>query len=66
MKIFTIISFILVLLGGLNWTLVGLLDLNLFTTIVGDGMISMVLYLMVTISTVFVVLPRMMEFFHTS
>lgn len=66
MKFFNLFSFILVLLGGLNWTLIGLVDMNLFTTFFGDGMITLFMYLLVTISTVYVVFPKLMEFLHTA
>ena len=65
MKFVHLISFILVLLGGLNWTFVGLLDVNLFTAITGGGVVTTLLYLLVTISTLFIVFPRMMAHLQT-
>tara|TARA_B100001179_G_C18588046_1_gene403238 strand:- start:1517 stop:1720 length:204 start_codon:yes stop_codon:yes gene_type:complete len=59
MKLFDTIIFILVLLGGLNWTLVGLMNTNLFVLIFGETMLLNLIYLVVTIATVYVVLPRL-------
>ena len=48
MKILKIIALILVIIGGLNWGLVGLLDLDLVATIFGDmSIISRVIYVLV-------------------
>ena len=66
MKLLNIIAVLLVFLGGLNWTLIGLLDVNLFTTIFGTTGITTLVYLLVTISTVHLVIPKMMEHFQTS
>ena len=66
MKLLNIIAVLLVFLGGLNWTLIGLLDVNLFTTIFGTTGITTLVYLLVTISTVHLVIPKMMEHITTS
>lgn len=54
MKVTTIISFVLVLIGAIVWLLVGLFDFNLVTTIVGTGetgvTVARVIYSLVGIS----------------
>jgi uncharacterized membrane protein YuzA (DUF378 family) len=59
MKLFNIVAVVLVLLGGLNWTLVGLVGVNLFTMIFGETVLTTLVYLLVTVSTLYVVLPRL-------
>jgi hypothetical protein len=42
---------ILLIIGGLNWGLVGLLDLNLVATLFGEGsLISRIIYILVGLS----------------
>ena len=65
MKMLHLIGFILVLLGGLNWTFLGLMDVNLFTALTGGGVVTMLLYLLVSIATLILVLPRMMTLLHS-
>ncbi|HVZ10896.1 MAG TPA: DUF378 domain-containing protein [Candidatus Paceibacterota bacterium] len=48
------IAWILVIIGGLNWGLVGLLDWNLVTAIFGDGMATKVVYDLVGLAALFV------------
>lgn len=38
------IAMILVIIGGINWGLVGLLNFNLVTTIFGTGMLTNIIY----------------------
>lgn len=65
MKLIHIISLMLVLIGGINWTLVGLMDLNLVSTIFGAGALTTVVYLLVTISTLYHVFPVFTKHFNT-
>lgn len=45
----------LLIVGGLNWGLVGLLNLNLVTTLLGEGStLTMVVYALVGLSAVYV------------
>ncbi len=44
MKYIQIIATILLLVGGLNWGLVGAFDYNLVTTLLGDGTMTRVVY----------------------
>lgn len=37
MKNLELIAFVLLLIGGLNWGLVGMFNYNLVTTLLGDG-----------------------------
>ena len=55
------IVLILVIVGGLNWGLVGVFDFNLVTTLFGDGTLTKVVYDLVGISALYtlVILPSL-------
>jgi len=55
MKTLHMIAFVLLLVGGLNWGLVGLFDFNLVEALLGTwpGLV-MIVYVLVGVSTVFV------------
>jgi len=51
---FPILAFVLVVIGGLNWGLVGLLNFNLVDALFGKGSkLSRLVYLLVGISSAF-------------
>lgn len=52
-KTIHMISFLLLIVGGLNWLLVGALDFNLVTTLVGDGGIAQVVYILVGLAAIY-------------
>jgi hypothetical protein len=59
MKIFNWIAFILVVVGGLNWGLVGLLEFDLVATIFGDmSTFSRIVYSLVGLSAVYMLFAR--------
>ena len=48
------VALVLVIIGGLNWGLVGIFDFNLVATIFGDmSTLSMVVYALVGLSAVY-------------
>lgn len=47
------VTFILVIVGGLNWGLVGLFDYNLVSSIFGSGMLTNVIYDLVGLSALY-------------
>lgn len=55
MKILHIVAYALVFIGGLNWGLVGLFDQNLVTMIFGGMGLEQIVYILVGLSTVFVI-----------
>lgn len=59
MKILHIIAYALVFVGGLNWGLVGLLDMNLVSMIFGSMGLETIVYILVGLSTVFVIYDHM-------
>ena len=59
MKILHIIAYALVFIGGLNWGLVGLLDKNLVSMIFGSMGLENIVYILVGLSTVFVIYEHM-------
>lgn len=52
MKALYIISFILVIIGGLNWGLIGFFDWNLVEAILGTGAVTRTVYALVGVATV--------------
>ena len=54
MKWLHMVTFVLVLVGALNWGLVGLLGLNLVEMLLGMGMLAKVVYVLVGLSAVYV------------
>lgn len=48
------IALALVIIGGLNWGLVGLFDFNLVTAIFGDAMLTKIVYDLVGLSAIYV------------
>lgn len=65
MKFFNLITLLLVLLGGLNWTLMGVMNVDLFTALFGTTVITTILYVLVTVFTLYHVLPKLIEHFTT-
>ncbi|KKS65131.1 MAG: hypothetical protein UV40_C0009G0010 [Parcubacteria group bacterium GW2011_GWA1_42_7] len=58
MKIINWIAFILVVVGALNWGLVGIADFNLVTTILGDGNATKVVYDLVGLSALYMIVKK--------
>lgn len=56
MKILNWIAFILVVIGGLNWGLVGIMDYNLITAIFGAGTLTNVIYDLVGLSAIYMLI----------
>lgn len=58
MKFINILSLVLVIVGGLNWGLVGLLDFDLVAAIFGAGsMPSRLVYILVGLSAAWQIVP---------
>ena len=51
------IAFILLVIGGLNWALVGLFNFNLVETIFGN-LLSRIIYVLVGISAVYLIFSK--------
>ena len=49
------LTWVLVMLGGLNWGLVGFLDWNLVEAVLGTGTLTTVVYAAVGLSTLWLV-----------
>ena len=65
MKMLNMLALLLVVVGGLNWGLVGLLNYNLVTSLLGDGsMLSNIVFDLVGLSALYVaatMLPKQMQ-----
>lgn len=54
MKGLNMVALVLVVVGGLNWGLVGLLNFNLVTALLGTGMLTSLVYDLVGLSAIYV------------
>ena len=52
-----VFTLLLVLIGGVNWGLVGLADLNLVATIFGGGALTTVVYIFIMLSACYHIVP---------
>ncbi len=57
-KALHMVTFILLVVGGLNWLLVGAFELNLVTTIFGEGNLTKAIYILVGLSAVYELLTH--------
>jgi uncharacterized membrane protein YuzA (DUF378 family) len=63
MKALNIVTLILVIIGGLNWGLVGLLNLDLVAAIFGAGsVLSRLIYILVGLSALWQLVPLFKQF----
>lgn len=59
------VAMLIVVLGALNWGMVGLFDTNVVTEIFGSGTLTDVIYTVVGVCGL-VLIPRVMESMHLS
>lgn len=59
MKMLHMVAFVLVVVGALNWGLVGLLGLNLVTMIFGMGTLENLVYILVGASGIYLAFTHM-------
>ncbi len=52
-----VFTLLLVLVGGINWGLVGLADVNLVTTVFGTGALTTVMYIFIMLSACYHIVP---------
>lgn len=63
MKALNLTTLILVIVGGINWGLVGLFDFDLVATLFGtDSLLSNLVYILVGISALVQIAPLMQAF----
>ncbi len=59
MKMLHMVAFLLTVVGGVNWGLVGLLDFNLVSAVVGSvPMAEKVVYILVGVSAVYLLMTH--------
>jgi len=49
------IALVLVIIGGLNWGLIGLFKLNIVATVLGTGLIADIVYILVGIAAIYTI-----------
>jgi uncharacterized membrane protein YuzA (DUF378 family) len=59
MKNIELLATLLILIGGLNWGLVGAFNYNLFTSLLGDGKMTHVLYGLVGVCALYQMMQMM-------
>lgn len=60
MKSLNLITLLLVIVGGINWGLVGAFDVNLVAALFGiDSVLSNIVYLLVGLSAIYQIIPFM-------
>jgi uncharacterized membrane protein YuzA (DUF378 family) len=52
------LAMVLLIIGGLNWLLVGLFDMNLVSGIFGKGIVATLIYFLVGLSAIFIIFDR--------
>ena len=52
MKVLHMVAFILLMVGGLNWLLIGLWDMDVVMKVLGTGVASKIVYVLVGLSAV--------------
>jgi uncharacterized membrane protein YuzA (DUF378 family) len=58
MKAINLVTLLLIIVGGINWGLVGLLDFNLVAAIFGSGTtLTRLVYILVGVSAVYQLIP---------
>ena len=58
MRALNVLALVLLIVGGLNWGLVGLFDFNLVSAIFGDmTLLSRIIYVLVGISALWQIMP---------
>jgi uncharacterized membrane protein YuzA (DUF378 family) len=53
------IVIVLMIIGGLNWGILGIFDVNVVASIFGEGIISRIIYILVGISAVYLAILSM-------
>ena len=61
MKWLHMIAFLLLVIGGLNWGLVGLFHINLVMWLLGTGMVANAVYVLVGLSAVYLAATHMTD-----
>ncbi len=61
MQYLGVLALVLLVVGGLNWGLVGLLNFNLVTTLLGEGMLANLVYILVGLSAAYVAVTSLMK-----
>lgn len=58
-KMLHMVAYVLLFVGGLNWGLIGLLNINLIGMLLGMGMLTKIIYILVGVSAVYVAATHM-------
>jgi uncharacterized protein len=55
------IAWVLVIVGALNWGLIGLFNFNLVDSLLGSGLVSSIIYLLVGLSAIILIVYKALK-----
>lgn len=55
------VAFVLTIIGGLNWGLVGAFDIDLVLEIFGSGTVADIVYILVGLSAIYMIIAAIMK-----
>lgn len=55
MKTLGLVALVLVIIGGLNWGLVGIADFNLVSALLGTGIVAKIIYIVVGLAALYMI-----------
>ncbi|WP_094226859.1 DUF378 domain-containing protein [Methanolobus psychrotolerans] len=55
MKTLDLVALVLVIIGGLNWGLVGIADFNLVSALLGTGIVAKIIYIVVGLAALYMI-----------
>ncbi len=61
MKTIDLVALALVIIGGINWGLVGVADFNLVSALLGTGMLARIIYVVVGLASLYMIYYAVQE-----
>jgi hypothetical protein len=55
------IAMVLVVIGGINWGLVGIFSLNVVSLVAGEGIIAKIIYIIVGIAALYMIIAALLK-----
>jgi uncharacterized membrane protein YuzA (DUF378 family) len=59
MNVIFVIAMVLLVIGGLNWGLIGLINFNLVESLFGSSLVASIIYMLVGLSALYVALAKL-------
>lgn len=61
MNILDWIAMVLLVIGGLNWAVVGIFSMNLVELVAGTGIVAKIIYVLVGISAIYMIIAALLK-----